>query len=671
MKKFYLAGLFLLVAAVPLFSWAQESGCFVFSRDLAQGSQGEDVSRLQQILIDVGELDMTAPTGYFDSVTKTALRMWQRSRGISYTGTLGPITRDALNKRCNTPTNSSEAVCGAASYIAYNIPPANKLCLLGTPSNVTKSPLGAENYWTCTGVSGGRKSCVGPFSVTGEIPAIATCGEANSDAATAYRPEDKLCQNGTPTLPALQSGKWVWNCTGGNGNHQRCSAPYGSIKNTQISIVSFKADPVSVTVGGRTNFSFKVQNGTKGEEVGACRITGQNGYASAPLSWLSSSSFPSPTLTTVGPQKFTLTCYLAGITKTKDVNVAVIRANANDPAIDTFTVSPASITLGQSVSLVWKASADTCAFSGEFSTGVTAASYSSLPQIPSSVGTKTYILTCTKGGKSVSQTRTVTVLPAPVSGTPTARIIGVTTNPFSGYRPGTPVGVSWTVQNVPKVVVIWTKLNPMGGAEKSGWVTNPELTTKNGHVVNSGVTAGGVQWLIPADAENGTYVIQVFAASDAYTSAEDSGARTPEMKSAPFSVQGVSLSPAKLEVQDIFMSPSTAAAGTAVSFYAYVRNTGGTAANNVTVKWFRDGALVATKVIPSVAANSGYLNRPETTISLKPTAGHHTVMVQVFDQENEIEKTFGFDIGSVSAGKNGTQMGSVLNAVSKVLNFWR
>lgn len=67
---------------------------------LAQGllqreSRGEDVRTLQELLQREGYFN-TTPTGYFGSITEGAVKRFQRDRGLSADGKVGPRTWDAL-----------------------------------------------------------------------------------------------------------------------------------------------------------------------------------------------------------------------------------------------------------------------------------------------------------------------------------------------------------------------------------------------------------------------------------------------------------------------------------------------------------------------------------------------------------------------------------------------
>src|SRR3989344_4729257 len=66
-----------------------------FTRNLTIGSRGTDVTELQELLRGQGLLN-AEPTGYFGTLTKEAVRDFQRTRGISDTGYVGTLTRGAL-----------------------------------------------------------------------------------------------------------------------------------------------------------------------------------------------------------------------------------------------------------------------------------------------------------------------------------------------------------------------------------------------------------------------------------------------------------------------------------------------------------------------------------------------------------------------------------------------
>ncbi|MEK7477893.1 MAG: peptidoglycan-binding domain-containing protein, partial [Patescibacteria group bacterium] len=73
---------------------AAPAASVTFTRDLTVGSKGADVSALQQMLIDAGDLNIAAPTGYFGALTKAAVVIYQKDNGITPSvGYFGPKTR--------------------------------------------------------------------------------------------------------------------------------------------------------------------------------------------------------------------------------------------------------------------------------------------------------------------------------------------------------------------------------------------------------------------------------------------------------------------------------------------------------------------------------------------------------------------------------------------------
>jgi hypothetical protein len=70
------------------------------TRDLDIGAKGDDVLRLQSILIAEKLLDVDAPTGYFGPMTKEALKAYQKKHGISPArGVYDAQTRKLVEKR--------------------------------------------------------------------------------------------------------------------------------------------------------------------------------------------------------------------------------------------------------------------------------------------------------------------------------------------------------------------------------------------------------------------------------------------------------------------------------------------------------------------------------------------------------------------------------------------
>jgi peptidoglycan hydrolase-like protein with peptidoglycan-binding domain len=71
---------------------------YIFNNDLSFGMQNEEVKELHKVLMSFGLLKIKEPTGYFGSLTKTAVMEYQTLKSITpVSGYVGPLTRQALN----------------------------------------------------------------------------------------------------------------------------------------------------------------------------------------------------------------------------------------------------------------------------------------------------------------------------------------------------------------------------------------------------------------------------------------------------------------------------------------------------------------------------------------------------------------------------------------------
>lgn len=78
----------ILFAAVPT---AMAAGT-----TMSLGSRGDDVTTLQNKLLALGYLDYPSATGYYGTLTKTAVIRFQRLHGLSSDGIAGPLTQGKL-----------------------------------------------------------------------------------------------------------------------------------------------------------------------------------------------------------------------------------------------------------------------------------------------------------------------------------------------------------------------------------------------------------------------------------------------------------------------------------------------------------------------------------------------------------------------------------------------
>jgi Bacterial Ig domain/Putative peptidoglycan binding domain len=69
-----------------------------FTKNFGIGTHDEDVTQLQLILIANGDLKIAAPTGYFGTLTRAAVKKYQAAHNITpVSGYVGPLTRALLN----------------------------------------------------------------------------------------------------------------------------------------------------------------------------------------------------------------------------------------------------------------------------------------------------------------------------------------------------------------------------------------------------------------------------------------------------------------------------------------------------------------------------------------------------------------------------------------------
>ncbi len=83
------------------------ASAYYFGVTLMLGSEGEDVTELQKILIAGGYLDIDAPTGFFGPLTEAAVKAFQKANGLESVGIVGPLTRALLNKG-TTPSSDTQ-----------------------------------------------------------------------------------------------------------------------------------------------------------------------------------------------------------------------------------------------------------------------------------------------------------------------------------------------------------------------------------------------------------------------------------------------------------------------------------------------------------------------------------------------------------------------------------
>lgn len=100
--QFFKKAILLALLVVPAISFAS------IDVDLRYGSQGQEVTELQEFLSDQGFLK-SMPSGNFYSLTRSAVIAYQGTVGLPATGFVGPMTRSKINDELARNTSSEEA----------------------------------------------------------------------------------------------------------------------------------------------------------------------------------------------------------------------------------------------------------------------------------------------------------------------------------------------------------------------------------------------------------------------------------------------------------------------------------------------------------------------------------------------------------------------------------
>lgn len=94
----------------------KSSSCFNFTKNLAIGSRGDEVTALQKLLVSQGYMVADDVSGYYGLKTYAAVRRYQTANGISATGFVGPETRARLNSMCSGPVTPTDSI--SSSFIS-------------------------------------------------------------------------------------------------------------------------------------------------------------------------------------------------------------------------------------------------------------------------------------------------------------------------------------------------------------------------------------------------------------------------------------------------------------------------------------------------------------------------------------------------------------------------
>lgn len=104
--------------ATPSVTSTPASSGYYFTKALAIGSVGAEVTALQTLLVKLGFLT-TTPTGTFGPMTSAAVKKFQTASGLSPVGSVGPATRAKLNAQGGGGTSMG---AGTTAAFRFSLP---------------------------------------------------------------------------------------------------------------------------------------------------------------------------------------------------------------------------------------------------------------------------------------------------------------------------------------------------------------------------------------------------------------------------------------------------------------------------------------------------------------------------------------------------------------------
>jgi peptidoglycan hydrolase-like protein with peptidoglycan-binding domain len=88
---------------------------------ISVGASGDDVRRLQRLLVEMKLLDFRGIDGSFGANTDAAVRSFQQSAGLVDDGIVGPVTWGALPDDPNTPELSEGSTGGVVASLQQGL----------------------------------------------------------------------------------------------------------------------------------------------------------------------------------------------------------------------------------------------------------------------------------------------------------------------------------------------------------------------------------------------------------------------------------------------------------------------------------------------------------------------------------------------------------------------
>lgn len=198
---------------------------------LREGIRHGDVEELQDALRDTGHFSFHTSTGYFGSVTRQAVRDFQRSKGLSVDGIAGPQTFNALGASGGSSSSSSNNT-SASSSSSSTINFSQTLRQGSRGSNVRTLQTALNN----NGANAG--SADGVF------------GPQTASAVRSFQ------RNAGISVDGIAGPQTYRALNGGSGGSTSSSGSTGSVSNSSSSSASASVEAIISTARGQIGASY-------------------------------------------------------------------------------------------------------------------------------------------------------------------------------------------------------------------------------------------------------------------------------------------------------------------------------------------------------------------------------------------------------------------------------
>ena len=317
-----------------------------------------------------------------------------------------PPTVDSFTAAATTITAGETTTLSWTTSGATGVSIDNDVGAVAVDGNVTVSPTATTIYTLTATGAGGTATSSATVTVNPAPPTVdsftaaattITAGETTTLSWATTGATDVSIDNGVGavavdgnvTVTPTATTTYTLTATGAGGT--ATAVVVVTVNPPPPTVDSFTVAPATITVGETTTLSWTT--------TGAAGVSIDNGVGPAGLD---GSITVSPTATTT----YTLTGTGTGGTATAVVAVTV---NPPPPSVDSFTVTPATITAGETTTLSW---ATTAAIGVSIDNGVGPGAVDGSVTVSPTV-TTTYTLTATGTGGAVTAVVAVTVNPPP------------------------------------------------------------------------------------------------------------------------------------------------------------------------------------------------------------------------------------------------------------------